>query len=498
VSSFESPEAAHAPVECVEAEEKSLLPREEPRPEPLPELPLLIPDWVVDPNAPAGPDFRQELLASLSALCHARAPIERLLGRGLALFRDRRFDTMDVGERNFVTLAHGRLEINRTDAYQLARLGKELDYYPVVAGAFHAGELSRSHVVALLQVMVIDTEKGWVEHARGKTVRELKAEVGRFLEDRGRVPEDDPDDNVRVPVRMPGRVWHFLKNVGKGIVEKVNGHELPLWRVMETLCAEASAELGDLVPGEEMWGLSDPHPSGAGTPADARMPRMEVEAPDEDGLYAAGRREWDDPLVHAMSDEDRAFMDSLPNPRTARSSHELLDMLLELMALKRSLDWQMGRVLAYGRGHAQLFDPQKELGISEKWERDLRSLDVRLEELPALREAYRRGRIGWAKTWQLTRVCEAETEEAWLERAGNLTVRGLKTQVSAMEDLRELSRVDWRRLTGGLPPSDELLEGLKVLPEGYKAADWDALERAGRVAPGGYPPGAPTDPDVRD
>jgi len=67
-----------------------------------------------------------------------------------------------------------------------------------------------------------------------------------------------------------------------------------------------------------------------------------------------------------------------------------------------------------------------------------------------------------------------------------------------MENLRELSRVEWRRRTGGLPPSDALLEELGVLPGGYKAADWDALERVGRVAPGGYPPGAPTDPDVRD
>jgi len=155
-------------------------------------------------------------------------------------------------------------------------------------------------------------------------------------------------------------------------------------------------------------------------------------------------------------------------------------------------------VLAYGRGFAQLFDPQEALGISEKWERNLRNLDVRLEESPALREAYRRGRIGWAKTWQLTRVCDEKTEEAWLEHAGTITVRGLAAEVEAMLDLRELSRVDWRRRTEGLPPSKELLRELKVLPGGYKAADWDALERAGRVAPGGYPPGAPTDPDVRD
>jgi len=130
---------------------------------------------------------------------------------------------MGVGERSFVTLAHNQLEINRTDAYELARLSEGLERFPFLEKSFHAGNLSRSHAIALLQVMDPYTERGWVARAEGKPVRELKAEVRLFLEERGREPEEDPDDNVNVPVQMPGRVWRFLKNVGKGIVEKVNG-----------------------------------------------------------------------------------------------------------------------------------------------------------------------------------------------------------------------------------------------------------------------------------
>jgi len=434
VSSLESPEAALSLGECIEAEESLALLRNESCPEP----PLLIPDWVVNHNAPAGPEFHQELEASLRALRHARAPVERRLGMGLRVFRDRRFDTMDLCERNLASLAYNHLEISRTEAYELARLADGLECFPVMEEAFHAGDLSRSHVIALLQVMEGDTERGWGGPNGPSEARDwstLQWSVRRWgcyvswqvLETL--CAEEDPDDKVRVPVLAPGRVWQFLKNVGKGLVEKVNGHTLPMWRVMETLCAEASSELGDLMPGKETWSVRDPHPSGAGTPEGPRRAAMAVEVPEEEALREAGGRQGEDWLEFGPDEEAQALLDSLPDPYTALTAVEMLDLLLVLMAFKRSLDWQMGRILAYGRGFAQLFDPQQALGISEKWERDLRNLDVRLEERPALREAYRTGRIGWAKAWQLTRICDGETEEAWLEHAGKLTVRGLVAEV---------------------------------------------------------------------
>jgi len=156
VSSLESPEAALTLAECIEAEESLTLLRKESCPEP----PLLIPDW-------AGPGFRQGLEASLCALRHARAPVERLLGQGLARFRD----------RSFVTLAHNQLEINRTEAYELARLADGLERFPFLGKSFRAGDLFRSHAIALLQVMASTARKG-VRQMSGRPRGESRVPAG--------------------------------------------------------------------------------------------------------------------------------------------------------------------------------------------------------------------------------------------------------------------------------------------------------------------------------
>jgi hypothetical protein len=171
----------------------------------------------------------------------------------------------------------------------------------------------------------------------------------------------------------------------------------------------------------------------------------------------------------------------LPDPATARDAEELLDILAELMAFRQSLDWQAGRWLGEGDRLEFPLEAEGDLGISERWAQCLKALDRRLEDRPALREAYRRGRVGWSKTWVLVRICVEETAEVWVAHAGQISLRRLEAEVEAMEAFRDENTAEWLRRTGGLPPSEALLRELAMLPGGHKAADWVALQAAANV-----------------
>ena len=52
-----------------------------------------------------------------------------------------------------------------------------------------------------------------------------------------------------------------------------------------------------------------------------------------------------------------------------------------------------------------------------------------LERLPKLLKALEDGEIGWTKAYQIARVADPETEEEWLEKAKDLSVRDLKEMI---------------------------------------------------------------------
>jgi len=61
--------------------------------------------------------------------------------------------------------------------------GRRPGVLPRHGGGLHAGDLSRSHVIALLQVMEGDTERGWVARARGSRKSKCLVSAPRFGSD---------------------------------------------------------------------------------------------------------------------------------------------------------------------------------------------------------------------------------------------------------------------------------------------------------------------------
>jgi hypothetical protein len=185
----------------------------------------------------------------------------------------------------------------------------------------------------------------------------------------------------------------------------------------------------------------------------------------------------------AVLDEEAipCLLDRIPDPREAKGIEELLDVLLQLMGMRQSLDWQAGHALNLGRRFRLLPRALEVLGVSPRTAAYLCRVDDDLEYFPALKEAYLSGRLGWAKVDRVLRICEPDTEEAWVKRAEELTVIGLEHEVGAMVGMRRFSKDAWLKRTGGLPPDDDLLRELKVLPGRNRAADLDALLVAANV-----------------
>jgi hypothetical protein len=271
----------------------------------------------------------------------------------------------------------------------------------------------------------------------------------------------DGEDFVEVILRGKPKEVHFFKIAGRDMVEKVVGHRLPMWRVADYLCAEFLSEFGDQTPMD--WKPDEEE-------LEAARALEGVEVPDEEGLREAGRR-----ISETGGETDGGAPSFLPDPERAGSAQELLEILLALMALRQSLDWRTGQLLALCARRATLPDAEGILGLGSRKARELRGLYGRLEELPALRKAYRRGQIGGGKAWQLSRVCTRDTEAAWLEHAGEVTVRGLEAEVAGMEALREIDPAGYRTRTKGLPPDRALLEEWGVSPGGYKMPDLEKV-----------------------
>lgn len=83
-------------------------------------------------------------------------------------------------------------------------------------------------------------------------------------------------------------------------------------------------------------------------------------------------------------------------------------------------------------GFARISDYARErLGISGAEMRSAARVSRGLEHLPRLRLAFLRGDVSWSKTRLLVECCDPATEEAWIRRAREVTVRVLAREIKA-------------------------------------------------------------------
>src|SRR5213594_5203556 len=111
-----------------------------------------------------------------------------------------------------------------------------------------------------------------------------------------------------------------------------------------------------------------------------------------------------------------------------------------LVRLRQSLAWRQGRLLAA----VASFDLHRELGydsagdwcrlvlgMSPRRARYLVSLDRRLDRIPLVADAYRRGLVSWCQARLLVRVARPGTESRWIRYARQVTARRLEDVITA-------------------------------------------------------------------
>jgi hypothetical protein len=164
--------------------------------------------FMEEPLAPLAPAQLADAIDELVAL---RDELDRLLGTVLLEITRRRTWTRH-GDRGlpFASLGHyaeGRLGIARSTAYQLVRLERSLEKFPLLAAEYAAGRAGRislgiaADLLGEAAAVDAQTERQWAQAVRTMTVRRL---VDELREGRRRLAED-PD---RAPAPLDDRDWY--------------------------------------------------------------------------------------------------------------------------------------------------------------------------------------------------------------------------------------------------------------------------------------------------
>ena len=288
-------------------------------------------------------------------------------------------------------------------------------------------------------------------------------------------------DESLVPVSFaaPGHavaMWHWVLE----LIRRVAGRQEPAWRCAEFLAAEflSGAPAAPSVFERPRWPADrEPGPErvpslGPGKDGEARDPRLAEErqaARTRQAGDSAGMEAWSAatqavrealcPLGSA-ADPDSILSGRLPEisskhpgtpplndpgseaPGARVDAWDLDARLRDLVRLRQSLVWRQGRLLrtlatfALFRdlGFGSLGDFSAEvLGASPRRTRYLIALDRRLDTLPQVRDAYRRGLVTWCQARLLIRIVRPGTEGRWIRYARKVTVRRLEAVVTSCE-----------------------------------------------------------------
>jgi hypothetical protein len=371
-------------------------------------------------------------------------------------------------------------------------------------------------------------------------------------------PEDE--SGVLISFAAPGRafaLWHWALE----FVRRVAGRQEPAWRCAEYLAAEFLSGSPDTDGADEARALSgcrlgdtdtvahtvraEGDPSPASLPPrrpthcaisdedvwaravaavrDALRPlgsAADVEtilsAPPPAVVAGPPTRPWSEAPAAATASPPEPIRPGTLPPAAASEAAEpdpwsLDGRLRSLVRLRQSLAWRQGRLLAA----VASFDLYRELGfdslgdwcqcilgMSPRRARYLVSLDWRLDRLPLVADAYRRGIVSWCQARLLVRVARPGTESRWVRYARRVTVRRLEDVVTASA----VAAADPALGDGGLtsaegapvPPAEPLPERHTFAPR--EVADSPALpfdlphSSRHTLAPEASPPGGGSPP----
>ncbi len=311
--------------------------------------------------------------------------------------------------------------------------------------------------------------------------------------------DDDPDlidgePRAEVQIRCPAHLrplWHDVSE----LASRSAGSVLSQWQALELVCAEASSGValappmsfgpvsGDRAAGGPRSGSDiGGHLRDAGERGDGGIASDNGDGDDDDHrerrcndaiIRVAGRDPqferrqrlsgWDGELEvlrslvsenvcldfhEYLDDELKDELDGNPDAAAiGLDATELDDALRAVLDSMRSIDWQLGRLLAtFARLslHRHIGYPSfavyvcDRLGLSSRKASSL----VRVEGNPdagrgELASAYRSGRISWIRAIALLPVLSERHADVWIERAEQVTVRRLLDEVRWALDMRD-------------------------------------------------------------
>ena len=155
-------------------------------------------------------------------------------------------------------------------------------------------------------------------------------------------------------------------------------------------------------------------------------------------------------MVAAAIPED---VGALVDGAVACGAHELDARLRRAARAMQAIDWQTGRLLRLVAdlrlfrwlGFPSFFRYVRErLGLPLRKAQVLIALERKTWQAPALGDAYRRGELSWVRALALAPIVADRTTAAWVERAGQVTVRRLHDEVGwALTELEMALPFSW-------------------------------------------------------
>jgi len=409
---------------------------------------------VVPPRFPATQTkLARAELPLLASVC-TRAPLRHTLARIAARFvATRAWERL--GFARLADYARERAGLSARQIQDLAQTRARLKALPQVEAALAAGRLGWSQARLVARVARPEDEARWIAFACSVRVRELEHRVRAV--DRGSleggVLETDEDGNdvafkVGVVVRCTPRVRAKF-NAARALARRVAGEALPIWACMEAVAAEALSAL-PFDTGLKREEIDFTGQSEVSWP-DRMAGRAGDEAPRRQGHLLEAWTEAPIPTAaNVCAAQGDARVARLLADLDSADAFELDARLRRAVALEQRLDAELAPLLAevarfrlyLRQGFTSLEGFAREhLGLSPRKARALLRIERAAATCPALRAAFRSGRLSWVQVQTLLPVlslCEStHSRTQWIERAEQVSVRRLEDDVDRALHLGE-------------------------------------------------------------
>lgn len=383
----------------------------------------------------------------LGRRAHEAGRLRFEIGRGLDLL-ERHGGDQALGFSSIEAYALERCERSVSWAQKVRGLARRLEALPILAEALISGSISWSMAAVLATVAGRDDADFWLVEAKRKTVREMKALV---LERRA-------VERLAAGELSHEAEHHEAEEPTRALTITVPREDAWCFEQVKLL----SRHLGGRSDAEVMFGLV----AESTSTLCGELPLHAIEPADD---TADPQRAWEQELARMRAEAEARCEVNFRRVAEQPSGAERMEWLDSPEAIDRQLR-ELARELvvrevAYGRALEAFFSAEgwrrlgyataaqyarERLGISLSSIKSKRQLARRLARLRFLADAVERGELGYEAARLVAGVATRATEEAWVARAKERTLKHLREEVDVAELLAR-----WSDRPEVVPPSDD-------------------------------------------